>query len=58
MPRQWRLGNYLGHNNYRGQGGRGAQIRVNWRGGRGGRASSDLTHYCWKHGMRDHQITD
>ena len=44
-------GYHSGHANYRGQGGCGAQCRVNWRGGRGGRVNRDLTHYCWTHGM-------
>ena len=35
-----------GHANYCGQGGRGAQRRGNWRGGRGGRVNRDLTHCC------------
>ena len=26
----------------------------NWPGGLGGRANSNLTHYCWTHGMCAH----
>ena len=40
-----------GHENYCGQGGRGAQCRVNWWSDLGGRVSRDLTHHCWNHGM-------
>ena len=36
---------------YRGWVGCGAQHNRNWRGGRGGRAKSNLTHYCWTHGI-------
>ena len=36
-------GNYGGNRNYQGRGGRGAQCRLNCRGGCGGRASSDIT---------------
>ena len=50
--------NYVGHNNYRGRGGRGAQSWGNWWGGCGGHASSDLKKYCWKHGIYTHQGTD
>ena len=48
-------GYHRGHSNYRGQGGRGTQHRGNWRGGRGGRVNSYLTHYCYTHGMCAHQ---
>ena len=42
----------------RGWGGRGAQRQGNWRGGRGGQGSSDLTHYCWTHGICAHPGTE
>ena len=45
------LGGYTGH---RGREGRGAQCKVNWRGGRSGWGNNDLTHYCWTHGMCAH----
>ena len=47
-------GYHCGHENYRGQGGRGTQSRGNWRGSRGGHANRDLTHSCWTHGMCSH----
>ena len=37
--------------NYCGQGGCGAQHNMNWRNCRGGRVNSNLTNYCWTHGM-------
>ena len=51
-------GYYGEHNNFCSQVGHGAQRRGNWRGFHGGRGSSDLTRYCWTHGICDHPGTD
>ena len=51
-------GNYVGHNNYRGQGRCGAQLQGTWLGVHGGFASSGLTHYCWTHVMCSHPVID
>ena len=42
--------------NYWGRGGCGAQLQGNCRVGCGGRASSDITYYFWKHGMCAHPV--
>ena len=39
---------------YPGRGGRGSQNNGNCHTGCGGRVNSNLTRYCWKHGMCDH----
>ena len=47
-------GYHSGHTNYRGQGGRGVQLRGNWQGVPVGRVNRDLTNCCWTHGMCSH----